>query len=330
MLINSIWAPATQSVEVYPGTVQYPGSKRVKEEKSIGGYRMAATIDEADVCGICLETLPRWGEDFTRFTCCGKGMHKACTEELQASAHRNKCPMCRAPVTTELENHRRALKWAERGKAWAMTIIAQNYGIGRGVQKSHKTARLWYGRAAEQGHAQAQYYLAIMHREGKGGPMSLEQARVWYGRAAEQGDAEAQCNLAIMHYSGEGGPVSMDQARVWCGRAAEQGHAKAQCDLGVMHEKGEGGPVSMEQARVWYGRAAEQGHGQAQHNLGVMLENGQGGPVSMEQARVWYGRAAEQGHAKAQYHLALLHKNCLLYTSPSPRDRTRSRMPSSA
>ena len=24
------------------------------------------------------------------------------------------------------------------------------------------------------------------------------------------------------------------------------------------------------------------------------------------------------------------HKNCLLYTSPSPRDRTRSRMPSSA
>ena len=25
-----------------------------------------------------------------------------------------------------------------------------------------------------------------------------------------------------------------------------------------------------------------------------------------------------------------LHNNCLLYTSPSPRDRTRSRMPSSA
>ena len=25
-----------------------------------------------------------------------------------------------------------------------------------------------------------------------------------------------------------------------------------------------------------------------------------------------------------------VHKNCLLYTSPSPRDRTRSRMPSSA
>ena len=28
--------------------------------------------------------------------------------------------------------------------------------------------------------------------------------------------------------------------------------------------------------------------------------------------------------------LALIMKGCLLYTSPSPRDRTRSRMPSSA
>ena len=28
--------------------------------------------------------------------------------------------------------------------------------------------------------------------------------------------------------------------------------------------------------------------------------------------------------------LLLLHQSCLLYTSPSPRDRTRSRMPSSA
>ena len=29
-------------------------------------------------------------------------------------------------------------------------------------------------------------------------------------------------------------------------------------------------------------------------------------------------------------HLPLLNIDCLLYTSPSPRDRTRSRMPSSA
>ena len=118
-----------------------------------------AAAGERDVCGICLETLPRSGHGFMWLTCCGKGMHKACAEELDASAHGDKCPMCRAPKpTTDLECHRQALKWAERGKGWAMYMIAGNYGSGRGVQKSLKTARDWYKRAAEQGlgYAEAQ------------------------------------------------------------------------------------------------------------------------------------------------------------------------------
>ena len=225
----------------------------------------ADAAGEADVCGICLETLPPTGADFSRFTCCGKGMHLACTEELQASAYRNKCPMCRAPVTTELENHRRALQWAKRGKAWAMHLIADDYRDGRGVQMSQKKARLWYGRAAEQGDAKSQYNLALMHHQGKGGPVSMEQARVWYGRAAEQGHAIAQYNLAFLHQNGQGGPVSMEQARVWYGRAAEQGHADAQYNLGGMHAKGHGGPVSLEHAIFWIKRAAVQGHNAAMH-----------------------------------------------------------------
>ena len=36
------------------------------------------------------------------------------------------------------------------------------------------------------------------------------------------------------------------------------------------------------------------------------------------------------GHSFVQAHRAERHAFCLLYTSPSPRDRTRSRMPSSA
>ena len=179
---------------------------------------------ETEVCGICLETLPRWADEIIRFTCCGKGMHNACTEELRASAHRNKCPMCRAPAPrTEFEAHRRALKWAERGKGWAINTIAQDYELGRGVQKSQKTARLWYGRAAEQGSAQSQYNLAIMHYNGQGGPVSMEQARVWYGRAAEQGHAKSQENLSRMLYQGHGGPVSTELAIFWLKRAVAQG-----------------------------------------------------------------------------------------------------------
>lgn len=131
-------------------------------------------------------------------------MHIACADKLLASAYRNMCPMCRTPVgeTTELEEYRRVLKWAEKGRGWAMLMIAQHYRYGRGVKKSLRTARLWYSRAAEQGIAAAQYNLALMHDRGLGGPESMEQALVWYKRAAKQGIAAAQYNLALMHSVG--------------------------------------------------------------------------------------------------------------------------------
>ena len=46
----------------------------------------------------------------------------------------------------------------------------------------------------------------------------------------------------------------------------------------------------------------------------------------LEAAIEYYGRAfgAEVCHRE------IVERDCLLYTSPSPRDRTRSRMPSSA
>ena len=40
--------------------------------------------------------------------------------------------------------------------------------------------------------------------------------------------------------------------------------------------------------------------------------------------------AAEGANVEVGASLAILNEGCLLYTSPSPRDRTRSRMPSSA
>ena len=56
----------------------------------------------------------------------------------------------------------------------------------------------------------------------------------------------------------------------------------------------------------------------------------------MDYPNLWFVRANynkilyefEKGVADAKKHY--FHKLCLLYTSPSPRDRTRSRMPSSA
>jgi hypothetical protein len=44
-------------------------------------------------CGICLETLPRWGDGVSWLTCCGKVMRMACAEEFLDSTQGDKCPM---------------------------------------------------------------------------------------------------------------------------------------------------------------------------------------------------------------------------------------------
>ena len=43
-----------------------------------------------------------------------------------------------------------------------------------------------------------------------------------------------------------------------------------------------------------------------------------------------YGFAAERAQKRADQVKAIYAKTCLLYTSPSPRDKRQSRMPSSA
>ena len=60
-----------------------------------------------------------------------------------------------------------------------------------------------------------------------------------------------------------------------------------------------------------------------------------GTPQDMKERRDWYNTYAKGSAEKdARFSDATLqvlnNNNCLLYTSPSPRDRTRSRMPSSA
>ena len=84
-------------------------------------------------------------------------------------------------------------------------------------------------------------------------------------------------------------------------------------------------------------KKAEGGDVSAQSRIALIYYSGIGIDTDFQKARYWFEAAAEQGHINALYMLSLIHLNglgveedCLLYTSPSPRDRTRSRMPSSA
>ena len=56
--------------------------------------------------------------------------------------------------------------------------------------------------------------------------------------------------------------------------------------------------------------------------------------LGMDCDHVVHGESVSDVKQKAMVHATEVHaeilKTCLLYTSPSPRDRTRSRMPSSA
>jgi hypothetical protein len=218
---------------------------------------------EGDICSICLGALTRFGLDNTWLTCCGKIIHEECAEQFKRSGCSKNCPMCRAPPPSSMEqNHARALRWARKGKAWAMEIVANDFYRGRGVSASKEMARIWYEKSAEQGYPSAQFNLGIMHAKGEGGlPVSKEKARLLFEKAAEQGSPNAQFDLGRMHAKGEGGlPVSKEKARLLYEKAAQLEHPEAQLHLGVMHIQLEGGlPVSMEKALFWFERAAEQG-----------------------------------------------------------------------
>ena len=56
-------------------------------------------------------------------------------------------------------------------------------------------------------------------------------------------------------------------------------------------------------------------------------------PADLLGDHVWTGQLCDGTAVSVKYHVAsdgTVVYDCLLYTSPSPRDRTRSRMPSSA
>jgi hypothetical protein len=101
-------------------------------------------IDTGGVCCICLDPLDTW-TGFVRLTCCGKRIHEHCYNELQGSISHNKCPMCRETMAKTLEEiHACSLRWAARGKAWAMYQVGENFYLGRGVAQEQRMAQLWF------------------------------------------------------------------------------------------------------------------------------------------------------------------------------------------
>jgi TPR repeat protein len=228
---------------------------------------------EGDECPICLEELPKFGNQFTRFTCCGKGIHTHCFKDMESMKMAGTCPFCRASRPTQEEQVKYLRPWVKKKKAWAQNMMGQAYRDGEGVKQSY------------------------------------EMARRLFEQAAQQGDANAICSLGLMYYQGHSVEQSYEKAKEHYEQAAQLGHSNAQFSLGFMYHNGQGVEQSYEKAKEYYEQAAQLGHPNAQYHLGRMYATGEGVVKNEIKAHALWTLAASQGDIDAIEMLPILEKN---------------------
>ena len=124
---------------------------------------------EEDPCCICLEDLPK-NEGIVQWApCCGKGYHVECVKNFFSSTMTNeqksKCPHCQTKFSNSpVEEFKRTLVWAEKGKATAQFKLGTMFDNGQGVEQSRVIARKWWTKAAYQGDQQAIDFLKILEK----------------------------------------------------------------------------------------------------------------------------------------------------------------------
>jgi len=215
-----------------------------EERKETAAADSQQQEEETDVCPVCIEALQKDPVKFLRYTCCGKGIHKWCSEGIKVSSlsyeQKNSCPLCRtkAPSSNE-EDVERLRPWIEKGKAWAQQLLGSMYEHGKGVDQSYQRARELNELSARQGNATAQFSLGNMYEDGHGVDQSYERAAEYYEAAARQGYAQAQLNLGLLYYNGQGVEQSFERARELWLKSAEQGQESAINNLQVL-DKTEG------------------------------------------------------------------------------------------
>jgi TPR repeat protein len=197
---------------------------------------------------------------------------------------------------------------ANKGDAYAQTLLGTMYRCGDGVPRDYKKAVTWYRKAAEQGNASAQSSLGEMYYFGyevfEGVPQDYNEAVKWYTKAAEQGYDSDQFNLGEMYYDGKGVPQDYNEAVKWYTKAAEQGYAHAQFSLGQMYYYGKGAPKDYNDAFKWNTKAAEHDYASAQTLLGEMHYFGRGVPQDYNEAYKW-ALLAEMNGETGDIHKAL-------------------------
>ena len=131
-------------------------------------------------CPICTDALPKLSSQFTRLTCCGKGLHIKCAKDLMENKsmtleQKRRCIMCRTKgVDYGSKKEIELLRgWVKKKKAWSMCMLADRYEDGLGVKQSDKKAIELYTMAAKRGDADAQYNLGLYYKQGSHGLLNI-------------------------------------------------------------------------------------------------------------------------------------------------------------
>ena len=106
---------------------------------------------------------------------------------------------------------------AEKGGAYAQTMLGVMYTNGQGVLQDYKQAVKWYRKAAEQNNASAQAILGIMYHYGKGVPQDYVMAHMYYNIAAVSGDKSGIKNRGLVEKDMTSSEIAEAQklAREW-------------------------------------------------------------------------------------------------------------------
>jgi hypothetical protein len=273
---------ATMSRELTRDTLPLPkkeemtndDGKEKTKKKTEEEEEMETEEKETEECPICLEDLPNFSTQFTRFTCCGKGIHTHCNKDRHNMKMGGTCPFCRAKSPTSQEEVVKYLRpWVKKKKAWAQHYMGQMYDRGEGVKQSYEMARRLYEQAAQQGVASAMFNLGMMYHQGEGVEQSNEKAAEYFEQAADLGDADAQHNLGNMYNNGWGVEHSYEKAFEYYEQAAHLGFAEAQYNVGRMYATGEGVSKNETKAHALWTLAAAQGHKQAINMLPILEKN---------------------------------------------------------
>jgi TPR repeat protein len=202
------------------------GERKEEEDKTTTPTKKEKEEGD-DECPICLDEVSLLSS-FKRFTCCGKVLHTHCATDLTSMEVGCNCPLCRAKSPTSHEEAVNYLRpWVKKKKAWAQSVMGQQYYHGKGVKQSYEMAKKLYELSAQQGYVSAIVHLGTMYDKGHGVEQSYERAVEYWEQAAQLGFAVAQFNLGIMYYNGRGVEKDIAKTREWWTKAAAQGEKNA-------------------------------------------------------------------------------------------------------